>query len=123
MTKTMLRTAALALTVLMGMTVGARNASATDKTTTGTVGSIVVGNKSISFFLTGSPALCNSVTQSGGSTGWVTVNETYFNANSVKNILSLVTAAKLAGHKISVRGLNNTTAGEFGCRTDGIDML
>ena len=110
--------------VLVGlMATGARWATAADKYTTGLVGTIAVSpNGDFSFHLEGSPfpLLCNSAT--GGGSDWVTVTGGYATPDGKKALLSLVTSAKLSGREVLVRGLNNLTAGEWGCRLEGVDI-
>ena len=125
MKKTMLRTTALAMTAFLGMAGVTQIASATDKFTEGKVASIVVWNEglsfhALSFHLEGDPRLCNSGGQ--GETHWVIITTNYMSAEAVRNYLSIVTAAKLAGRKVQVRGINSNAPNEWGCRTDGFDL-
>ena len=121
MKKTMLRTAALAMTAFLGMAGVTQIASATDKYTQGKIAQIVVNNVGLLFFLEGSPRLCDSGSQ--GETGWVVITTNYMSAEAIRNYLSIVTAAKLAGRKVQDRGVNSNVPEEWGCRTDGFDLL
>jgi hypothetical protein len=125
MKKTMLRTAALAMAAFLGMAGVTQIASATDQWTQAKVGQILVwnadGSPRLSFNLEGDPRLCASA--SGGGTSWVVITTDYMSAEAIRNYLSIVTAAKLAGRNVTVRALNSNAPNEWGCRTDGVDLM
>jgi hypothetical protein len=112
---------ALALVVLVATS--AHWATAVDKYTAGTVGDlVVVPNGDFVFHLEGFPVLCNQ-TPTGDGREWVTVTGGYTTADGKKALLAIVTSAKLTGRPVQVRGLNNATAGEWGCRLEAVDFL
>jgi hypothetical protein len=99
-------------------------ASAVDKYTVGKVGAILINSGGdIAFHLEGFPALCGTVSDPGGSgKDWVTIT-TYMDEETRRLFHSILTSAKLSGRSIEVRGLNNNTPGEWGCRIERIMIL
>jgi hypothetical protein len=120
MMNTMLRTATLAMTAFLGMASVTQIASATDKWTEGKIAKIVVHPAGVSFNLEGEPRLCD--VPSGGGTTWVIITTNYNSAEMVRNYLSIITAAKLAGRKVQVYGINSNVPDEWGCRLDQFDL-
>jgi hypothetical protein len=104
-------------------------ASATDKTTRGKIAQILVHNIGpncstdgcLSFTLEGGPRLCEFA--SGDGTTWVVITTNYASAEAIRNYLSIVTAAKLAGREVEVRAINSKETNEWGCRADGVDLF
>jgi hypothetical protein len=123
MKKTMLRTAALAMTAFLGMAGVTQIASAQDKWTTGKIAQISVGVSPAGFVfnLEGGPSLCNSA-QDDNAKNFVAITTNYMSAEAVRNHLSIVTAAKLAGRTVQVIGLNSNEPGEWGCRLAQFDL-
>jgi hypothetical protein len=120
MKKTVLRATALVMTAFLGVAGVTQIAQATDKWTNGKIGVIVVNPNAVLFALEGYPPLCASA--SGDGTGWVTLTTNYNSAEAIRNYLSIVTAAKLAGREVQVRGVNSNVPDEWGCRMDAIDL-
>jgi hypothetical protein len=111
------------LVLISLITTGARWATAVDKYTWGQVGAIVVTpNGDFFFHLEGYPLLCNS-TPTGDGRDWVTVTGGYTTPDGKKELLSLVTSAKLSGRPVQVRGLNNSTPSAWGCHLETVDFL
>jgi hypothetical protein len=109
--------------VLVGLVAtGARWATAADQYTTGKVGTIVVGpTGDFTFHLEGLPLLCNRA-PTGDGRDWVTVTG-YATPDGKKELLTVLMSAKLSGRSVQVRGLNNATPNEWGCRLEGVDFL
>jgi hypothetical protein len=133
MTRSKLPLAALFITLLGGTTLSSSTASATDRSTKAKVSTFVIANGApspaapasrpylVSFTLEGSPALC--ATASGSGNTWATLTANYLNPDALKNLLHILTTAKLSGREVMVRALNSNIAGEWGCRIDGLELL
>jgi hypothetical protein len=130
MIRTLLRATALALTAFLATAALPPRARAADLWTAAKVGKIIVNTNGttaplpgwVSFSLENSPPLCGS--GAGGEKTLVVLTPDYLGADAIKSILSTLTAAKLAGRMVQVRGLNSTaTNGEKGCRLEGLDVF
>jgi hypothetical protein len=133
MTRSKLPLAALFITLLGGTTLSSSTASATDRSTKAKVSTFVIANGApsqapasrpylVSFTLEGSPALC--ATASGNGNTWATLTANYLNPDALKNLLHILTTAKLSGREVMVRAINSNAApAEWGCRIDGLELL
>jgi hypothetical protein len=130
MITTKLRFTALTLAACLGMGSLAHKAAATDLFTVARVGNITVDATGsgtqlatiVSFTLENAPQLCKN--GSGNSITRAVLSPSYLGPDAIKSYLSILTAAKLAGRQVQVRGVNTAQTGtEVGCHIDGVDIF
>jgi hypothetical protein len=81
----------------------------------GKVGDIAVNSQGwLGFHLVGFPKLCNN--GAGNSNDWVQLTTNYMSIDEIKQVLAVVTAAKLSSRMIVIQGQDNFAADEWSCR-------